>query len=217
MSTKSRNVYMPFLRRFTDERARDLRAIITLYKRVRAAFAGSAWSKPETFDSAVNVILEQIVPAASQLRDPIRRGIAEVLDLEDAIFHFSHADPAKTVLSIKEQVDLRRFLRAKEHFLANDDSVIDILARAVVAIFADIVAALPTLEPGANTTLTVPLIAFVPQPGAAIERVIATIMAPELSDVGMFAALQTRCYENMCRFSGVTPYGETRKRLIPAS
>src|ERR1700730_14615861 len=42
--------FTPFLRRFTDERARDLSETIALYNEVRAAHLASAWAKEDAVD-----------------------------------------------------------------------------------------------------------------------------------------------------------------------
>ncbi|MBI4273943.1 MAG: hypothetical protein HY659_04520, partial [Rhizobiales bacterium] len=42
--------FTPFLRRFTDERARDLSETIALYDEVRAAHRASVWAKADAIE-----------------------------------------------------------------------------------------------------------------------------------------------------------------------
>src|SRR6266436_3385754 len=44
------SVYTPFLRRFTDEPARDLSETIALYHEVRNAHRGSVWAQTDVVD-----------------------------------------------------------------------------------------------------------------------------------------------------------------------
>ena len=46
------STYTPFIRRFTDERAKDLADTIALHRRVTGQWRASVWAKP---DAAVNV------------------------------------------------------------------------------------------------------------------------------------------------------------------
>ena len=42
--------FTPFLRRFTDERARDLSDTIALYNEVRSAYHASAWAREDAIE-----------------------------------------------------------------------------------------------------------------------------------------------------------------------
>src|SRR5256885_3478081 len=62
--------------------------------------------------------------------------------------------PYTTLFRSKEQVDLNRFLRAQEWFLANEERVIEMLARTIGNLTGGIIERLPALE---ESAFTVPL------------------------------------------------------------
>lgn len=51
------SAFTPFLRRFSDERARELSETITLYDQVRAVHCGSMWAQEESI-ARVNASLQ---------------------------------------------------------------------------------------------------------------------------------------------------------------
>ncbi len=117
---------------------------------------------------------------------------------------------------MKEQVDLRRFLRAKEHFLGNQDRVFDVLTRTVGNIFAGTLSQLPRLDQTEESSLHIPLAAMVPNIGDVVERITGTVIKDDVIAVGLFRSLQERLYENACAASGVVPHTETKRPLISA-
>jgi hypothetical protein len=117
------SVFTPFLRRFTDERARDVSETIALYNEVRTAHCASMWAHEGAIPYVSNFIAERVreiidVPISPTLASVIDRCQQETLALETTIFSFPEVGLSMGVLSLKEHVDLRRFLRAKQYFLA---------------------------------------------------------------------------------------------------
>src|SRR6185436_13749779 len=83
--------FVPFIRRFTDERARDLSETIALYDEVRAAHAKSIWSKGDPVERVNAYIVEQLaeivaLPSSVILAQAFDRCQQAVLALETAIF-----------------------------------------------------------------------------------------------------------------------------------
>src|SRR5258708_1927253 len=75
-------------------------------------------------------------------------------------------------LWVKEEVDLRRFLRAQQYFLAHDERVTDLLVEVVPAALFHVVDALPAIGAGVVSTMTVPLADFLAnKPGDMVERI----------------------------------------------
>ena len=135
------SVFTPFLRRFTDERARDVSETIDLYNEVRRAHFASMWAHQDAIEHVNTVIAKQVgetvdLPTFSALLKALDRCQQEVLTLERTIFSFPEIDLNAAVLSLKEHVDLRRFLRAKQHFLSNDNRISDLLAVALGSVCA---------------------------------------------------------------------------------
>ena len=136
----------------------------------------------------------------------------ELLALETTIFSSPNVDFSRA-LSLKEQVDLNRFLRAQEYFLQHDDRISHDLAMAIGNVSAGLLQQLPPL---AESAFTVPLINALPDPHNVVDSIIGTICTPELADVGLFTTVADQIYANMCEFSGVPLDGSSKKPLILA-
>jgi hypothetical protein len=215
--------FTPFLRRFTDERARDLSDTIALYNEVRAAHRASVWSKDDAIERVHGYIVERIaeivdLPASPSLLAALDRCQKALLALETTIFSSPQIEWDAAKLSLKEQVNLRRFLRAQEHFFGKDDRIAELLATALGNVFASIIGELPKLPDSSDDSdLTVPLGMLMKKPGDMIDRVIGTICKPELAEAGLFITLQRRLYENICLASGISPDDDKpRKPFITA-
>lgn len=214
------STFTPFIRRWTDERARDLADIAELYRRVTSAHAASYWAREGVLEEVTEDVLQVVaanctLPASSIVRDALFACAKEILALEKTIFDAADVDFDTAVLSLKEQVDLRRFLRAQEHFLTNQQKAIVLLLETLGGMFAGIAEALPRI-PDTTAGLTVPLYALVGNANEIVDKIIGTVCKDELIDVGLCAYLQTTFYENMCAASGIAPYEETKKRLVNA-
>ena len=184
MSTKPPvrpNVFQPFLRRFTDERANDLADTKKLYARVNGAWRGTVWSKPTIIDATVSHILESIgkytpIPTSPRILEPLKKAIADVLRLETHIFMSPSSD---WHLSLKDQVDLRRFLRAQEHFLAHESEQTDILIGCICGMFDTIIQRLPPSSD--DSALSIPIADYIAQPAQMLETIFGCFMVEELS------------------------------------
>ena len=192
------SVFTPFLRRFTDERASDLSDTIALYNEVHSAHRASTWARDNAIERVSGFIADSIskvveLPQYLPLGEALDRCQQQVLALETTIFSSPEIDWDIATLSLKEQVDLRRFLRAQQHFLGNDERVSAQLALALGNIFGGIIAELPALpETPDNPPFTIPLISLVPDAGNMVDRIIGTISTDELADAGLFTTLQQR-------------------------
>jgi hypothetical protein len=215
------SVYTPFLRRFTDEPARELSETIALYNEVRRAHLSSQWAQADVVDSLNNhcatIVLDAVdVPGYVPLGEALDRCQKAVIAQESTIIAFPEIDWGRRRLSMKEQVDLRRFLRAKQHFLGNQDRVFELLVTALCSVSAGILEGLPPLSADNEPTLTVPLISMLPKPGVIIDKVIGTLMAEPLVNAGLFTAIQQRLYENTCRVSKIDPTRESSRPFVYA-
>lgn len=216
------SVFTPFWRRFTDERARNLADTIALHREVRAAHLASPWSGEDVVDK-VNTHIAALVgelvelPNSTSILAALDRCQLDVLALETTIFSCPEIDWDNAVLSIKEQVDLRRFLRAQQHFLANTERVSDLLVTALMNIGAGFISALPSISVNdEDATFTVPLVSLFDDPGDVVDRIIGTLCKPELAEAGLFTTLQQKFRENVCAASGVPPDQESRRPLVTA-
>lgn len=210
--------FVPFVRRFTDERARDLAETRALYDEVQTTWRTSVWAKDDAIARVNAYIAEQVSEA---VRLPSSLAVAEALDrcqmallaLEDAIFAAPTIEWDIAMLSLKQQVDLNRFLRAKQHFLTNEDRVSSLLVMALGNVVGGIIDALPSLD--GTSPFTVPLVAVLSDPADIVGRIIGTLIKEELLDAGLFANLHERLYLNVCAASGISPGDDkSRKPLV---
>ena len=112
------SAFTPFLRRFTDERARDLQDTQQLYNRVRSLHRASPYSADDAEITFGTAIYDECPYLSDPLQPVVARAIHDILKLETPIFQCPQVDFGRAHLSLKESVDLRHFLRAKEYFHA---------------------------------------------------------------------------------------------------
>src|ERR1700686_3599386 len=92
------SVFTPFLRRFTDERARDLSETITLYNEVRTAHFASMWARQaDAIEHVSNFIAQRAaelvdLPSSTTLMLALDKCQQETLTLETTIFSFPEID-----------------------------------------------------------------------------------------------------------------------------
>jgi Type IV secretion-system coupling protein DNA-binding domain len=212
-------VYTPFLRRFTDEPARELSETIQLYNTVRAAHLASRWSHPDIRQTVYIEIAEYVednigLPENRAVLHALGRCTLGLMDQETTIFSFPEIEWPIAKLSMKEQLDLRRFLRAKEHFLGNQDRVYETLKNAICNIIGGLIGRLPPLA--GEATLSVPLLSLMQKVGDTVDRILGTINTEEHQTLGLFTSLMDTFYENVCQASGIVPNSESTKRFITA-
>ena len=220
MSSSGHSVYTPFLRRFTDEPARELAETIALYHEVRSAHERSPFAQMDIVERISGHCAEAIagvvtVPEYRPLLDALERCRSMLIAQETTIVSFPEIDWNRARLSMKEQVDLRRFLRAKQHFLANQDRVFELWVTALCNVFGGIVNELPFIPDDVDPILTVPLLSLLSKPGVVVNKIIGTFFDLPLINAGLFTEFQKRTYENQCRVSNVVPYEDTKRPLIP--
>lgn len=218
------SVFTPFLRRFTDERARDLSETVALYNQVRAAHLRSMWAREDSIARINTYIAVRVgemikLPSSPALLKVLDRCQEEILALETTIFSFPDIDLHRAKLSIKQHADLRRFLGAKEHFLANEQCVSDLLITALRDVCWGFISSVPELSENTDAApLTVPLVCLLHKPGDVVDRTIGTICRKENVEIGLFAGLYERLYANLCEASGNSPEDEKPRRpMIYAS
>lgn len=213
--------FIPFLRRFTDEIARDLADTRALYENVRAAHLASPFAEPDIVERVHNTISTEVgkivtIPSYLPLGNAFDKAMRALLVQESTIFALPEIRWDVAMLSMKEQVDLRRFLRAKEHFLGNCDRVLEILVLTLGNVFGGILNELPPIDGTDDETLKIPLLAMVPNIGDIVERITGTVLDEDVINVGLFRELQERLYDNACRASGIDPHSDSKRPIVTA-
>jgi hypothetical protein len=213
--------YIPFLRRFTDERARDLADTKALYHAVRRRFLASVWARRDAVerisDHIAGCVLDKTaLPRIDGLPEAFEHCQRAVLRLETTLFSCPEIDWSAS-LSLKAQTDLVRFLRAQEYFLDHDEAVADTLAGTLAGIFQGIIRALAPLPQSSPSAFTVPLVTMLDDPGEIIDAIIFAHNQQPCLDHGLFAELTAQFWTNICAASGVLPDQEIRKPLTLAA
>jgi hypothetical protein len=209
------DVFTPFLRRFTDERTRSTRETRALYNRVTEAHRKSRWGRPGALEEVSNAIVSAVseridLPPHIPLAEALDTCQHELLSRETTIFDTPAVDFSKP-LSLKEQVDLNRYLRAQEHFLAHQDRAHELIADTIGNVMEAVIRAVPRLE---SAAFAVPLVTLVPEPGKLLQRILTAFLRSEHADLGLFTELVDRLYRNLCHASGIVPDGSSKKPLI---
>jgi hypothetical protein len=167
------NVFTPFLRRFTDERATDLAATHALYREVQIAHAHSSSSKPGAIGNLAGAIVDRVldladIPDYDPLTEAFDTCQTAIFEQQSVLFDFPDLPD---YLSMKEKVDLRRFLRAKQHFFANEERVLALFSETMVNVFGGLGREIATLNFNPSSA-TVPLYVLLPQVNEIVDRII---------------------------------------------
>jgi hypothetical protein len=203
------SVFTPFFRRFTNERARDLGDTKALYHRVRALHCGSRYSASDA-DIMLGGKIYAGCPRLSEPLAPILiHAIDAILNLEKPIFQCPEIDFARAHFSLKDMVDLRHFLRAKEYFHAHEESIVRLLTEGMELIFTTIADLLPqTFDP---SPFTIPLVYSLPEPKAFLDKLIGELWQQKYVDAGLFVELARPIYFNICAASGIVDPHDPKK------
>jgi hypothetical protein len=209
METSRPSVFTPFMRRFTDERGRDQSDTIEIYQRVRRLHDASRISDEGAAWKLACGIADECSIASKDLAPAFVDAIHNILSLETPMFEFPQLDLSNARLSLKESVDLRHFLRAKEYFLTNELRVGGLIFWGLKNIFGAISELLP--ESHSPSPFTIPLIFTLPEPKNVVQNVIAELWKQEYVDSGFFVELSQTIHRNFCRVSGIVDPQDPKK------
>jgi hypothetical protein len=130
------SAFTPFFRRFTDERARDLQGLRDLYRTVERLHRASRFSEEKAeYLVGLDIYRKYADQYGEAALTPIAGLLGALTRLETPIFQFPEIKWDVVHLSLKEQVDLNHFLRAKEYFHAHEDRVIAEFEEGLAGIF----------------------------------------------------------------------------------
>jgi hypothetical protein len=185
MSSERPKVSRPFFSRFTDERAEDIHYTEILRKEVTVAWKASPWSAATALDHWTDTYLQYVEEIAARhdspktlppaMRQYFRQAIYDVLSKETLIFGSLAATPIRN-MPLKDQVELRQFLRARRHVLDNEERVSYLLFEAIASAFASIVVHYDPLRVAGNPD-TSPYERVV----AELELLLRGVTTPELA------------------------------------
>jgi hypothetical protein len=204
------SVFTPFLRRFTDERARDVAETRALYAEVTERHRATIFAKDEAVEDMAEYIFGNLnVDVPPQLHLPLFDLLVELLKLEKPIFSSPPNDPDFGALSLKELVDLRRYLRAQEHFLDHEEKTIETLLGILLGTLDGMLADLPAFD--APSPFTIPLIHVLPNPLVIVDKLHGTFIKEAALDLGLFTEINEQRELNLCAVHGLVPGQEIKK------
>ena len=206
------SAFTPFFRRFTDERARDLREIRALYDTVRAQHYASPYCEADAVIKFGVPIYEKYSERYSgDVLTYITAVLSELTRAETTIFTFPEIEWDIAHLSLKEQIDLHRFLTAKQYFHAHEERVVTELREGIRMILSILTHGLPTVS--GPSPFTVPIINALDESRNVIDRVYSVVASEKNQTLGLFAELRETMYGNLCRASHVVPHTDHKKTL----
>jgi hypothetical protein len=209
------STFTPFLRRFTDERLRDTRELTALYDEVRTMHQRSRYSASDaTVQTTLPIYAELIDRLPEPLGGPFAGTLGALTRMERTIFEFPEVKWGVSQFSLKEQIDLQRFLTAKRHFLTNQERVIDLLLGGLRRIFNDTFYELPELA--GPSPFTTPFINAHPYPRECMSRLFGIVWDEAYIDNGLFVELGRVMHVNICAVSKITDLSNPKGRPLYA-
>lgn len=205
------STYIPFFRRFKNERQRELDETYQLYHSVKAsqnAFTDDMRSFAQPiWDDFFRYLPEEI-------SDKLTQSLYELLVAEKHIWELP--EPNFERLSLQEFVEYRNLLYQKQYFFANKTEILRLLHEGLVRTLYGAVRELPeVLSP---SPFTIPLVYMLPNPRLTVEQTYGTAAAPEYQDRGIFLSVAYQLYANLCMASGRDPQDpNSKKPYRPAS
>ena len=206
------SVFTPFLRRFTDEKSRDVAETRELLHAVSSRHRATQWHTQRAAIDLVDATIANLFKEPPELVLEACQDFAlSLFQLEDAIHHsVGNVDVAK--LSLVELVDLRRFLRAQEHFLDHEDEAANLLVLRMQSMIAAVVGNLPKLD--APSPFTVPLINLVPHHGELIGGLLDLTIDDEVSRFGLFAKVGKVIDDHINDIYKINPDAPPKRKLM---
>ena len=198
------STYVPFFRRFTNERQREIQETERLYAWVKAhhdAFAETKITVGKAVYGAVPYLPDDI--------DNVLIGVMhDLLDQEPQIWELPPPDFQR--MSMQEFVECRNLLYAKQYFFANLDEQLGLLKGGLIRLVYGFLEDLPEME--APTPFTIPLIYALPEPRLTVSKVWGTL--GDYLDKHLFVGVTRQLYRNMCAITGRDPDDGNSKKSI---
>lgn len=206
------SVFTPFLRRFTDEKSRDIAEAKALFGEVTERHRATRWAKEDAVHDLAEYLFGEInMPVPEALHEPTYDLQVDLLKLEKPIFEKLPKDLDIGTLSLKELVDLRRFLRSQEYFLDHEDKTIDALAGILLGVMDGVMHDVPVFD--SPSPFTIPLIHVLPKPGMIVDKLHGSFIKQQFLDLGLFTDINEKRELNLCKLYGIAPNVEIRKPL----
>jgi hypothetical protein len=196
------SVFTPFLRRFTDERSRDVGELQALHEEVATLFRCSTLaSETALVDFGMPIFESYAETLPPTLSSAFARSLADILALEQTVFAMPRIEWGISQLSLKEQVDLQHFLYAKRHVLTNERRIVSLLYGGVRRLFSAVFDDAPDFA-GASP-FTTPLVTTLRDPRRVLQQLYVAVWDQALIDAGLFVELGRIMHLNACAVSRI--------------
>jgi hypothetical protein len=188
-----------------------------LYNEVRSAHVQSAIAQPNAIRELAGSIVNRVfdlaeIPDYDPLAVAFDNCQTAIFEQQNILFSFpdfpSH-------LSLKQHVDFRAYLHAKQLYLANEQRVLQLFSDAMVNLFAGIGQEISKLDFRSSSAM-VPLYTLLPNINELVDCIIGTVCSDVLQDAGIFTELAFQLTENVYFASGKPLDRESSKPLITA-
>jgi hypothetical protein len=204
------STFTPFARRFTDERARSLKELKALYDEVRAMHYSSPYADDKAIFELCRPIFQNFADSVpEELHEAFAGALVRITGMEETIWEFPDLDWNMAQLSLKEQVDLERFLTAKRHFLINHERVIDFVQGGLYYVLEAVAEGLP--QASGSSPFSIPLIYVLPEPKKLLDRLFGILWSQSYIDNGVFVSLTQTMHANLCAASGIADPKNTKR------
>jgi hypothetical protein len=196
------SAYTPFFRRFTNETRREQKETLQLYAWVKTR--QDALTEDET---TIGRRVFPVIEGAGELFRPLAYAMYDLLTGESFLAEL--APPDFTRMNMRELVEYRNLLYAKQYFFQNQGAMLAILVDGLKTVLGGLADRLPKTE--APSPFTIPLVYALPEPGPLIDQLYGTLVLPEYFDRGIFKPTSERLYANLCHASGREPYCQSKR------
>jgi hypothetical protein len=112
-------------------------------------------------------------------------------------------------MSMKEFADFRAFLRGKEYFLKNAETVTKQFDAGLCDLFIAFASCIPkTADP---SPFAIPFVYAIPEPGELMRSIYSHVQDPKFQEKGLFYKLTWQLYVNICNASEIEPFTHAKK------
>lgn len=201
------STYVPWTRRFSNERAQELEDTRRLYQSVK---------RQQDASSVDHISIGKMVyPVYAHLPEnltDIFSGVMATILLNEP-YLVAIPPPALDTMNLKEFVEYRNLLYAKEYFFKNEHAMKALMVEGLENILGGIAQRLPAFE--APSPFTIPLMYLIPDAKLLIDEIHHTFL--HYREKELFNPVADQLYENYCTVAGRTDRNSSKPPLQSAS
>ncbi len=203
---------------------RDRHEVTDLYRRVEAAYRGSAYAEEYAEIDFVKELVDVACRRAGRVPAPtLREAMHEVvwrLLMEEPVIYGLPDKPDFDHLSLAQLQEWRSFLVVKERVLSDPKFYVDVWREKIIRLLEGQMQHFPPFAfadneaDGTPATYAVSLIDVCSKPADLVERTMATIYDDDVVRAGLFDMVRRRFDDNLCHVAGLTREEAMRGRPL---